>query len=420
MNSKNILLILCCFLTFVGWGDFAFAQSSEQQQLREKRYTLYFKLNQFNIDSKYKDNGATISRMVEDINKELEHEGTVPANLHIIASASPEGPLAINRNLALRRAEQAKKLLVELFPQFKEDNIEVETIINSWDGVIQSIENDPQLKYREELLIILKDESLTNQQKDQAIRNIPEAFEQIRYSLMDNKRTASITFTVYDQLAKAKDRLQPVPPFCALNAKAQVANPAQLTDVGLMAVPKVKNSHRFPTVTLKTNFLGLGLGHINLAAEIDFAKHWSLALPFYYSGGFDYFKSTIKFRGIIFQPEIRFYPVNNDGFFIGAHYGMSWYNLAVDGQYRIQDHKGKTPAMGGGLSLGYAFNFGKTSKWGMEFSIGGGVYDARYDKFYNEENGPYAEHGVRTTYMGVDNASISLTYTINPKRGGGR
>ena len=416
MNSKNILLILCCILTLVGWGNCAFAQPKELQQQIEKRYTLYFKLNQFNIDSKYKDNGATISKMVEDINNELEQEGAVPANLHIIASASPEGPVSINRNLALKRAEQAKKLLIELFPQYKAENIAVETIINSWDGVIQSIENNPQLKYREELLIILKDENLTNQQKDQAIRKMPAAFEQIRYSLMDNKRTASITFTI-----KAKEvRLQPVPPFSALNAKAQAGNQAQLADVGLMPVPKVKNSHRFPTITLKTNLLGWGLGHFNLAAEIDFAKHWSLALPFYYSGGFDYFKSTIKFRGIIFQPEIRFYPVNNDGFFIGAHYGMSWYNVAVDGQYRIQDHKGETPAIGGGLSLGYAFNFGKTSKWGMEFSVGGGVYDARYDKFYNEENGPYAEHGVRTTYMGVDNASISLTYTINPKRGGGR
>ena len=400
----------------MGWGNYAFSQSKELQQQGEKRYTLYFKLNQFKIDYNYKDNGQTIMQMVQDIKTTLERSGSLPSNLCIIAASSPEGPVNINLILASKRAEEAKKILLTHFPEYSKEDIKIESMINAWDGVIKAIEENTQLQYREELLAVLTNPKLSNVQKDSVIRQMPQAFEQIRYSLMDNKRTASITFTI-----KAKeDRLQPVPPFYALNAKAQVGNPAQLADVGLMPVPKVKNSHRFPTVTLKTNFLGLVLGHINLAAEIDFAKHWSLALPFYYSGGFDYFKSTIKFRGIIFQPEIRFYPVNNDGFFIGAHYGMSWYNVAVDGQYRIQDHKGETPAMGGGLSLGYAFNFSKTSKWGMEFSVGGGVYDARYDKFYNEENGPYAEHGVRTTYMGVDNASISLTYTINPKRGGGR
>ena len=417
MNSKNILLILCCILTLVGWGNCAFAQPKELQQQIEKRYTLYFKLNQFNIDSKYKDNGATISKMVEDINNELEQEGAVPANLHIIASASPEGPVSINRNLALKRAEQAKKLLIELFPQYKAENIAVETIINSWDGVIQSIENNPQLKYREELLIILKDENLTNQQKDQAIRKMPAAFEQIRYSLMDNKRTASITFSVVVNIPDTTVQVEiPEPEPVAQPEQIEEPQPEIILEPQPQPLPvperKPRKNHK---VTLKTNLIGWGMGHLNIAAEIELAKHLSFALPFYYSGGFDYFKPTIKFRGIVVQPELRCYFKENQGFYAGIHAGLGWYNYALDGDYRIQDHKGHTPAYGGGLGLGYSHTFSKNTNWGMEVSVGGGIYKAKYDKFANIENGYYEESGVTTTFMGIDNVSVSFIYKFGNK-----
>ena len=55
----------------------------------------------------------------------------------------------------------------------------------------------------------------------------------------------------------------------------------------------------------------------------------------------------------------------------------------------------------------------------MEIAVGGGVYDAEYDMFYNEENGPYYKRGVRKLWYGVDNASISLFYKFNLKKKGG-
>jgi hypothetical protein len=162
------------------------------------------------------------------------------------------------------------------------------------------------------------------------------------------------------------------------------------------------------------------MGHGNIAAEFAVAEHFSIALPFYYSGGFDYFKPTIKFRGIVFQPEARYYIIGNEGFYLGAHLGVGWYNFAIDSTYRIQDHKGRRPAFGGGLGLGYTVPFKKHPRWGMEFAIGAGVYDVKYDMFFNEPNGPYAEHGVHDTFFGIDNASIAFTYKFDLKKEGGR
>jgi hypothetical protein len=175
-----------------------------------------------------------------------------------------------------------------------------------------------------------------------------------------------------------------------------------------------------PELTVKTNGLGWGMGHFNAAVELDLAPHWSISVPFYYSGGVDYFKSTLKFRGIVIQPEARYYFKGNDGWYLGAHFGMGWYNFALGGDYRIQDHKGKRPALGGGIGAGYTMQFKTAPRWGLEFALGAGVYDVKYDMFFNEPNGAYAERGVHDTFFGIDNASVAVTYKFGKIRKEGK
>ena len=176
--------------------------------------------------------------------------------------------------------------------------------------------------------------------------------------------------------------------------------------------------------TLKINAIGLGMAIPNVAVEFDIIPHLSIALPFYYSGGYDYFKETVKFRCAVFQPELRYYPwlkdKTNAGFYIGLHFGMGHYNFALDGDYRYQDHQGKEPAMGGGLGLGYKLRFKKNPHWGMDFAIGGGVYKTKYDLFYNENNGPYYDKGIDKLWYGVDNAAISFFYEFDMNKKGGK
>lgn len=163
---------------------------------------------------------------------------------------------------------------------------------------------------------------------------------------------------------------------------------------------------------LKTNLLGLGAAVVNLAFEVDIARHWSFSLPIYYSA-WDYFKSTLKFRTFAVQPEFRYwFSRHNDGFFLGAHFSMAYYNLAFDGTYRYQDRDGDTPALGGGLNVGYRTPLGKQGRWKMEFSVGVGYYPLEYDIFHNTRNGALS-HYEKRKYLGVDQASISLAYMFN-------
>jgi hypothetical protein len=171
---------------------------------------------------------------------------------------------------------------------------------------------------------------------------------------------------------------------------------------------------------LKTNVIGLGMGIANIGAEIDLAKHLSLTLPVYYSA-WNYFKTTIKFRTFAVQPEFRYWLSDkNDGFFVGTHLGLAYYNFAFDGDYRYQDHNRETPSLGGGVSIGYRLPVSRNCSWRMEFSLGGGGYTRHYDKFYNT---PRTKDGliiesIRKAYWGIDQAAVSFSYSFDLKKKG--
>lgn len=184
-----------------------------------------------------------------------------------------------------------------------------------------------------------------------------------------------------------------------------------LTAAGLSA-----QDRSVPQISVKTNALGWAMATGNVAVELDLAENWSVNLPVYYSG-FDYFTETLKFRTFTFQPEIRYHFPSVAGLFMGAHLGLGWFNVAY-GDWRIQD-TGR-PAYGGGLGVGYRIPFRNNPRWSVEFTLGAGAYDAEYDRFYNESNGPEDAANLRKLFFGIDNASVTFSYSIDLKKEGRR
>ena len=171
-------------------------------------------------------------------------------------------------------------------------------------------------------------------------------------------------------------------------------------------------------VLVKTNAPAWGMLISNVAAEIDLDPHWSLNLPVYYSA-LNYFTSTIKFRTFSLQPEVRYwFSEENEGWFVGAHLGMAYFNFATDGAYRTQDHKGHSPAFGGGIAGGYRMPLSANKRWKIEFSLGAGVYSLYYDRFRNRHNGLLVDTK-RKAYLGIDQVPISFVYTFYLKKKGG-
>ena len=120
------------------------------------------------------------------------------------------------------------------------------------------------------------------------------------------------------------------------------------------------------------------------------------------------------------QPEFRYWLRRGEGWFFGAHAGVTYWNEAHNDRYRYQDHDGKHPAYGGGLAIGHRWRFNR--HWAIEASVGGGVYRLYYDKFYNT---PRTKDGlmiesIKKTYWGIDQAAVSFSYSFDLKKKGGK
>ncbi len=209
---------------------------------------------------------------------------------------------------------------------------------------------------------------------------------------------------------------QPAQPEKVEPEPIQPAEPAQIEQPVQPTEPQKPAQEEWTRhIHIKTNAIGWALASANAAVEIDLAKHWSFALPIYYSG-VDYFKANLKFRIFTIQPEFRYwFKPENRGWFIGGHFGMAYYNFALQGKWRIQDHNGRTPSLGGGISAGYRMPISRNGRWNAEFSLGAGVYNANYDKFRNEHNGKLGEN-IRKTFVGVDNVGVTFTYMFDLKK----
>lgn len=164
------------------------------QEHIEKRYSIFFRVNKSDIDRTYMDNSHTIQTMIDDIRTTLETDGSVPDSLIIYASTSPEGPAALNERLAIQRAEATRELLVGLFPQFSPQNIKVESRANDWSGLILVLRRDSTMVHKDAILNVLNDPRITN--KDAAVRQMPEAYAEIRDGMFNYMRTASIIISV--------------------------------------------------------------------------------------------------------------------------------------------------------------------------------------------------------------------------------
>lgn len=156
---------------------------------------------------------------------------------------------------------------------------------------------------------------------------------------------------------------------------------------------------------LRTNLVPWIVTVPNIGAEYCIGKKWSLVLDVMYCP----WKLSDRFslKTVALLPEGRWWiKSNRKGSFFNIHLDVAWYNVRMNSM-RYQD-RGR-PLLGVGLGYGYRLEFNR--KWGMEFEVGAGVANARYDRFYNVDNGALKDTRV-STYFGIDRAAVTLVYYL--------
>lgn len=404
LKARHILSLIFLICTHL---------SNAQQQSVDFKFD--FRVNHTDIDLRLGRNTMRMQEMCDFLHN-LRNDSTLSIiSVTYYGAASPEGNATINRKLAQSRIAAIRNA-VDRHIYIPDSLISSNDSYIPWETLYELVA-ESDISHRDTILTILREPQIEHRIATLRNLNNGDIWRQLNQLFFPRMRNAGAVFITYRKapLPKSEPKLEPqskadtIPATKILAIAKPIENPAQKTIAtpDTLTAALVDTPRRF---LLKTNALGWGIAIANIAAEIDFAPHWSATLPIYWSA-WNYFKSTLKFRTLTFQPEVRYWFSNSgNGWFAGAHLGLAWYNFATDGTYRTQDHDRHTPAYGGGISAGYRLPVGQ--RWLMEFSLGAGIYALHYDKFRNEPNGLLVRTD-KKTYFGIDQAAVTIAYTFD-------
>lgn len=394
-------------------------QSPDFQTLRDS-VTILFQSGKSAFDPDFEGNGEAIQtfiRKVRSLNR-FEDVNITVEDVYIHSGSSPEGKIELNTQLARERQEA---IISYLQPRMniRDNHITRSDNVIDWNFLRSSVEQDQAMPraWKKDFTNAL-DAGITN---SWLIRK--KVGEDAWNYLLKNhfpamrKTTVVFTWILTPQEEEPEPEPEPEPLPQIPEPEPEPEPEPQIQPQTEPAPPTLSNNQPQPysfttrDMVVKVNYLTLPLLVINAGVELQVLPHFSVNVPIFYTG-LDWFSETIKFRVLAVQPEIRYWLRRDmKGLFFGPHLNFGWYNIAVNGQYRYQDHAQQTPAFGGGLTVGYKIILGtrENSPWGLEFGLGAGYLPLHYDMYYNVKNGRYVGEDFYN-YWGPDQAFLSITY----------
>lgn len=393
--------------TLLGLFSLALPQGLRAQQ-RTDSVRVFFRTGQSKFDPSFRNNGETIDafvKMLRDSQADPEVEVEVE-QVFLNSSSSPEGSLEVNERLSRGRQQSIMDYLSSRLRITQPEADRSKEPID-WERLRSLVQEDPSMPqaYKDDVMAKLDSAQPLSVNE---LKGTP-AWKYLMDNVFPQMRTTLVVFVweAWKELGLPELCYEEPAPY-----PFQYPSFAPLDD--RFSVSKAFKRPSTRDIVVKLNLLTLPALVLNGGIELQPFAHFSFNIPVYYCG-VNWFSQTIKFRTLAFQPEVRYwFREDLHGLFLGAHANLAWYNVALGGDYRYQDHAGRFPSVGGGIGVGYKTTLGRNndSRWGMEFGLGGGVLPLRYDVFYNVENGRLAAEDCKKTYWGIDQAFISLTYRI--------
>lgn len=388
------------------------------EEVKRDEMRINFIVAKDRLEPNYMNNAKTLKNIVSWIDRVQRDSAVEIIGVEFCGSVSPEGSVRFNRWLSNARLGTLERYVRKRI-DIPEDLIVRNDHYISWNE-LDSMVVCSDLPNKEAILRIIRSENRSRgEQLDSRIGDLKR---------MDGGKTWQILFDRYFRhmryaytvlVTRQSNTSYEYYPYTEPIARvASFDQPTPIAQSGLAGVANAVTPQRRTNMYVKTNLVGLAMLGANVGVEFDLGQYLSLSIPVSYSA-INYFKPTTKFRHFSLQPELRVWPMKNyDRLFIGAHMGFAYYNYAFDGEWRYQDHDGKSPTLGGGLTIGYRLPISKDTHWKLELAVGAGIYPLYYDVFYNLSNVKDGQlHDTRRkTYIGLDNVTVGISYRIPLKK----
>lgn len=417
-NLTSVLFALILAMLWPGREACAAVPSSDEpcQEYSEAEIKIFFELGSSRINPSLDGNRQALAEMDSLLTAVSNDSSWVVKNVSVRGSASPEGPAELNRKLSRSRADAISRHFAAYT-----DDASVPTDFHysgaNWDGLRNLVVAEPGVPDREELVRIIDSGSKDRVERMKRLSG-GSTYRWLSANLFPQLRASAVTLSLHRECAPVVIRERQN--IIVEDVVEEYVEPLPAVVEEEMPPVEVAADGYVRNLYIKTNAVAWAMAITNIAFEADLLPHLSFTLPIYYSA-WNYGTHKVKFRSFALEPEVRgWLRSDNTGFFAGAHFGLAQYNMALGGKYRYQDHCGNTPAIGGGVSLGYRCRLGHSRRWMMEFTLGGGVYKLHYDVFDNSSV-PYGQKvdERRKTFLGVDNVGVTFIYTVPLRKKGG-
>lgn len=367
---------------------------------------VYFRQGSSTLQPAFRENGIRLDEFMRHVS-EMHTDSTARLNsIDIVAYASPEGPYALNRKLARKRAENISAYLRGNMPFLFGSLFNVQPKGIDWNGLAAMVEAS-DMRYRAEVLDILRNVPETTYRNGKLVDSRLKRLMDLRggrpYNYMlehffPELRSAG-AYVVCDFVRIA----QPAIPINKSNESNEV-------DAAIPVATELPERD-FDRWAIKSNAIYLAAGVTNIGGEYAFHRHWSVDLPLVYSPYT--LARTYRMRFLYIQPEARYWldrPMK--GHFFGVHLHAGVFNVSLDNRNRYQSEKG---FHGAGISYGYAMPLSR--RWSMEFTVGVGYAFTKYCTYYNVPNGLRYEKDRPYNYWGLTKLGLNFVYRFGDKCG---
>lgn len=435
MKSSGIILRFAAAVAFsMLFSSFAVAQTDVSSSASTSNQILvHFKMGYTTFQPYLEENSAAMSDFIGGL-KDAYRGGTLDS-VEIYAYSCPAGDYRSCTRVAAKRAANLAAYITER-SGIPSDMIIIKETGIAWSGLIQLVEDDSGIPDRENVLRILKntpewiydaDGAIVDGRKKQLMEvsagrsfryMMEHTFPKLRYAEAgiiahtsvkqtadtDTASSVSASAVWQEDVEDTPAAAQPAAESEDTVTVSEIEEPTASDTAATVGTGGCTPS-KMPRVAIKTNIPYWALVVPNLGVEVRLADHWSLDIPVFYSPFTT--ADTYRFRVLALQPGVRYWlKPGMKGHFFGVHLTGGMFNISVNDTQRFQDTDG---AWGAGIDYGYALNFNE--HWGMEFNLGVGYLWARYDTFYNIDNG--ARYDTSTlNYLGITRLGISLTYKL--------
>ncbi len=398
---KRLLTMLLFALSF---ATLRAAEDSYDVNSVEHKFRLYYWHDRIDIDENYLDNQNQIAHIRRYLEKSPRIDSIV-----VYAWASPEGVYEKNVWLSEKRAEAAKRFILENAPSgsaLKPENIILKPMHENWDGLRQAVEETYFRHDREKVLEILRDTTIKGDTKKWRLSRLDNGYTYnfiIRHQ-MPHLRVAAWICVWAPTLAPLPEVQEPKDSLEATHKEPQRPQPQRPGPI--------------PVFSLRTNLL---VPALNFGAELPLGDHWSVAADYYYPWFWPSQKNKDCFELLGWSAEARYWfgrdrrPQDRlKGHSVGLYVAGGYYDFEKD--YRGMQGEFVSP----GLDYTYSMAIGRKKNLHLQFTLAAGFIRSwgRTYNVYGDYGDLYPDDGTLIwDYVGPTKAAVTLVVPFYKKEG---